>query len=61
MNDVGEIVTGRGKDGTGHDLLDALRYLVRNFKSIMSVKPDPYESRRNKNNDGVGRDPIGGY
>jgi phage terminase large subunit-like protein len=59
-NDIGEIVTSRGKDGTGHDLLDALRYLVRNIERVMSVKPD-FEEKQEIYSNQSRNTIIGGY
>jgi phage terminase large subunit-like protein len=38
-DDKGQIVTNRGRDGTGHDLLDCVRYLVRQGEEVMMINP----------------------
>lgn len=60
-NEKGEIVSRRGTDGTGHDCLDALRYLICNGDSILRVSPDyennqSFDYRNNKS-----RNQITGY
>jgi hypothetical protein len=56
----GKIVSSRGRDGTGHDLLDSLRYIVRHFREIMQMKPDPWAKDKNENRY-IGMDDVGGY
>lgn len=47
-DDKGQIVTNRGKDGTGHDLLDCIRYIVRQGHEVMRQNP-LYEVKREDN------------
>lgn len=44
-DDKGNIVTSRGRDGTGHDLLDCVRYLCRQGFDVMRQNP-LYQSNR---------------
>jgi len=59
-NDKGEIVTTRGRDGTGHDFLDCVRYIVRQGQEVMRTNPE-YIDQPTATSTSTGRNRVTGY